>query len=98
MKTKHGLHIQLEHNTCAGIQKHQIENKGYGLITTDEGHRFLAGVSAKQAKGESEKAFLCKMWGGKGESTQLAGGTRGSDRTSMSTCIFIQVTNVRGKS
>lgn len=84
------VQILLENYTTAGIQKHQIENKGYGIITGDEGHRFVSSVSMKQSKGEAEKALLCKLWGGRGDSNILANGTRGFDKTSMSACIFIQ--------
>ena len=69
--------------------KHQNDNEGYGHITTHEGHRFLAGVNAKQSRGKSEKAFLCKMLGDKGDTNHLTGGARGFERTS--TAIFIQV-------
>ena len=71
--------------------KHQNDNEGYDHITTHEGHRFLARVNAKPSRGESEKAFLCKMWGGKGDTNHFTGGVRGFERTSMSTAIFIQV-------
>ena len=100
---KHGLQIHLQSYTAAGLQKHQIDNKGYGLITGDEGQRFLSSISMKQSKGEAEKALLCQLWGGRGDSNLLANGSRGFDRTSMSTCIFIQpecllkeITNLRG--
>ena len=34
-----GKQIDFEVYTTAGIHKHQVENEGYGLITSDEGHR-----------------------------------------------------------
>ena len=34
-----GKQIDFEIYTTAGIHKHQVENEGYGLITSDEGHR-----------------------------------------------------------
>ena len=85
-----GQNIILENYTTAGLQKHQKECAGYGLLTGDEGHRFLASVSLKQSKGEGERALLCKMWTGKGDTSQLSNGSRGFLRTSMSACIFIQ--------
>ena len=90
IQQKHRIQIQLENYTTAGIQKHQIDNKGYGLITGDEGHRFLSSIALKQSKGESEKAFLCKLWGGRGDANVLANGIRGFNKTSMSACVFIQ--------
>ncbi|XP_045161986.2 uncharacterized protein LOC123526803 [Mercenaria mercenaria] len=90
MYRRHMLHIQLENYTSAGIQKHQTDNKGYGIITGDEGHRFMSSITMKQSKGESEKALLCKLWGGRGDANVLANGVRGFDRTSMSACVFIQ--------
>ena len=53
---KCGVRIGTESYTSAGLQRHQIASKGVGLITSDEGHRFLASNNAKQAKGESERA------------------------------------------
>lgn len=82
--------IGLESYTTAGIQKNQSENGGYGLITGDEGERFLCSVNNKQKQGESERALLCKMWNGKGDTSTLSYGNRGFDKTSMSACIFIQ--------
>ena len=90
MKRKNQLNIQLENYTSAGIQKHQVDNKGYGFITGDEGHRFVSSINMKQTKGEAEKAFLCKLWGGRGDANVLANGVRGFDKTSMSACLFIQ--------
>lgn len=39
---RHVVQIHLENYITAGIQKHQLENKGYGLKTGYEGHRFLS--------------------------------------------------------
>ena len=85
-----GLTINLESYTSAGIHNHQIKNKGVGIISSDEGHRFLSSVQAKQKNGESERAFLCKVWGGKGDYSTLSGGARGFEKTSLSMCILIQ--------
>ena len=90
LENKFQLGIQLENYTTAGIQTHQKKNRDYGLITGDEGHRFLSSIAYKQSKGEAERALLCKLWGGKGDSNVLSSGTRGFDRTSISSCIFIQ--------
>ena len=87
---KTGKSLHLENYTTAGIQNHQIQNKGYGLITSDEGHRFLSNVNSKQNKGESERSLLCKMWGGKGDHATLSTGSRGFDKTSMCINLFIQ--------
>ena len=54
--TSTGKNVQLESYTTAGIQKHQIDTKGYGLITGDEGHRFMSSINQKQLKGESERS------------------------------------------
>lgn len=85
-----GRRIEIENYTHAGIQNHQIKNEGYGLITTDEGHRILASINAKQQRGESERSSLCKMWSGKGDHIELSTGSRGFQSTSMSICLFIQ--------
>jgi hypothetical protein len=85
-----GKKISLETYTTAGIHHHQIQAEGYGIITGDEGERFLTTISAKHKNGESERALLNKMWMGKGDFSTLSGGQRGFAKTSMSACIFIQ--------
>ena len=82
--------ISLESYTNAGLQNHVIKSGDYAFITGDDGERFLATISQKQKQEEPEKALLCKMWTGKGDSTCLSSGKRGFDKTSMSTCIFLQ--------
>ena len=94
VEQKHGHSIALETYTTAGIHKHQQESGGYGFITSDEGERFLALVNQKQRQGDSERALLCKMWTGKGDSATLSTGTRGFATTSMSACILIQPHNL----
>jgi hypothetical protein len=79
------IHI-IESYTTAGIHEHQRKNDGYSLITTDEGHRLIASIQQKQAKGDSERALLCKFWGGVGDSVALLAGNRGLNQTSMSIC------------
>ena len=59
--------MNIEKYTTAGIQNPQIKTNGYGLITSDEGYRFLNSIQVKQKNGEAERAFLCKLWGGKGK-------------------------------
>lgn len=87
---KTGKKFLTESYTSAGLQRHQISSEGVGLITSDEGHRFLASVNAKQLKGESERAFLCKLWSGKGDFVDLSSGSRGFKETSLSLCLYIQ--------
>ena len=87
---KTGKRLNLENYTTAGIHNHQKDNRGLGLVTSDEGNRFLSSVQAKQAKGESERALLCKMWNGKGDFSNLAKGGRGFTETSMSLFLLIQ--------
>ena len=62
IKQKHCIQIQFENYRTAGIQKHQIDNKGYWLITEDEGHGCLSSISLKRSIEESEKAFPCYLW------------------------------------
>ena len=42
------INVALEQYTMEGIQRHQEDNKGYGLIVGDEGHRLLSAINAKQ--------------------------------------------------
>ena len=57
----------------------------------------------KQSKSEVKKALLCQLWGGRGDTNLLANGSRGFDRTTMSTCVVQQpvclkeITNLCGK-
>ena len=88
--SKKNVPLNIETYTIPGIQKHQIDNQGYGLITSDEGHRFLSQLKSKIAKGESDLPFLCKLWGGKGDSSTLSSGVRGFEKTSMSISMAIQ--------
>lgn len=94
IEQKYGFKICIESYTTAGIHKQQQDSGGYGFIASDEGERFLSLVNQKQRQGESERALLCKMWQGKGDSTTLSTGTRGFSSTSMSTCILIQPHNL----
>ncbi|VDI29833.1 Hypothetical predicted protein [Mytilus galloprovincialis] len=89
---KTGKRLNLENYTTAGIHRHQQDNQGIGLVTSDEGNHFLSSVQAKQVKGESERALLCKMWNGKGDFSSLASGCRGFTETSMSLFLLIQPT------
>ena len=66
--------------TTAGMQKRQIDSKCYEVITWDEGHKFLSSISPKRSTGESEKAFLCKLWGDRGDGNVLANDIRSEIR------------------
>ena len=85
-----GHKLDIENYTIAGIQNHQHKNGGYGLLVSDEGGRLMNHWKLKQQKGESEVPLLCKLWGGKGDSSTLAAGNRGFNRTSFSMCLAIQ--------
>ena len=88
---KQGVEIHLENYTFSGMQKHQIASKGYGFgLSSDEGHRILSSKNMKQMKGEAERAAICRMWNGKGDSIELSGGSRSFKSTSMSMCLYIQ--------
>ena len=84
------INVALEQYTMAGIQRHQEDNKGYGLIVSDEGHRLLSAINAKQNRHEGERGLLSKMWGGRGDFTTLRDRDRGFMATSMSMCVLIQ--------
>ena len=44
----------------------------------------------KQMKDEAERAAICRMWNGKGDSIELSGGSRSFKSTSISMCLYIQ--------
>jgi hypothetical protein len=85
-----GFSVEMEGYTNAGLYRHQTTCNGYGLITSDEGAKFLQAVSNKQAKNEGEHSLLCKLWGGEGEQMALKDGDRIIEKTSMSMLLFIQ--------
>ena len=89
-KEKTGFDLNLESFTIPGVQSHQIKTKGYGIITSDEGNRILTPIKQRNAKGEPDVAFLCKLWGGVGDTSTLSNGQRGFDSTSMSMWLAIQ--------
>ena len=89
-KEKTGKHLNLETYTHAGLQNQQIANRGYGLISSDEGHRFFSQLKSKISKGDNEIPLLCKMWSGKGDSCTLNSGNRQFEATSMSINLAIQ--------
>ena len=90
LQAEQDVQISLENYTTAGIQRHQIYTGGYGLIISDEGHRILSAINAKQNRGDAEKALLSKLWTGLGDRTTLVDKDRSFKHTSMSMCILIQ--------
>lgn len=88
---KQGVNIHLENYTSSGMQKHQIASKGYGFLSSDEGHRILSSINMKQMKGEAERAAICRMWNGKGDSIELSGGSKNFKSTSITMCLSIQL-------
>ena len=82
--------LNIETYTLPGVQKHQLESDGRGLICSDEGNIVLTHVKTKQTQGNNEVPFLCKLWSGKGDVSTLATGTRGFEKTSMSIFLAIQ--------
>ena len=85
-----GYSIQVESYTSAGLQRLHAESEGRAILVSDEGHRVLAAINAKQGRSEAERAFLNKMWGGKGDSTVLLEKARGFKTTSFSMILYIQ--------
>ena len=55
--TEISLHETLNTNK---LKLAQIENYGYGLIISTEGHRFISSIQNKQGKGEGKQA--CFFW------------------------------------
>ena len=55
LREKNWYKINMDNHTHAGIHKNQIVNNGYGILTSDEGHRFLSTVNLEQSKGEAER-------------------------------------------
>lgn len=85
-----GKNFLLENYTHAGMQNHQGECKGMGLIASDEGIRVMSSIESKQQKNEGERQFLCKTWTGKGDYTVLKEKERGYPATSTSILLFVQ--------
>lgn len=85
-----GYDIQVETYTAAGLQRMQMQCEGRALLVSDEGHRVLANINAKQGRSEGERALLNKLWGGKGDTTVLREEDRGFKSTSFSMALYIQ--------
>jgi hypothetical protein len=84
----------VENYTAPGLQTHQIENKGYALVCSDEGQIFLSSLSNKQRNNEAERARLNKLWTGRGDSMVLKDSTRSFVKSSFSISVLIQPTAV----
>ena len=50
-KRMHGSELNLENYTSAGLQRHQEESSGYGIVTSDEGHKIFTQIRQKEQKG-----------------------------------------------
>ena len=50
-KRSHGSELNLENYTTAGMQRHQEESEGYGIVTSDEGQKILTQIRQKEQKG-----------------------------------------------
>lgn len=85
-----GQSLLIENYTQAGMQNHQYESKGYGLLSSDEGVRVLSAIHGKQVKNEGERQFLCKSWNGLGDYTILREKERGYSRTALSMILYMQ--------
>lgn len=85
-----GATIGVETYTVAGLQRLHLESQGRAILVSDEGHRVLAGINAKQNRSEGERALLSKMWGGKGDTSCLLDRQRGFKETSFSLLLYIQ--------
>ena len=48
---RHGSELNLENYTNAGLQRHQQESSGYGIVTSDEGHNIFTQIRQKEQKG-----------------------------------------------
>jgi len=90
IKKKHGVSMGMENFTCAGFQRHQKDNAGYGLINSGEGQRFLTNIHCKMSKHEGEESRLNQVWDGVGDETLLKDGTRGYESTAVSMVLYIQ--------
>ena len=82
--------MNLDNFTAAGFQEHQKKSGGYGIISSSEGQRFMAGIFSKISKGEGEISRLKIVWDGDGDETVLRSGTRGYDKTAVSMSLYIQ--------
>ena len=85
-----GYCMGVETYTVAGLQRMHQESHGRAMLVSDEGHRVLAGINAKQNRSEGERALLNKMWGGKGDTSCLLEKQRGFKETSFSMLLYIQ--------
>ena len=50
-KRSHGSDLNLENYTSAGMQRHQEDSEGYGIVTSDEGKKIQTQIRQKEQKG-----------------------------------------------
>ena len=67
-----------------GIQTHQMNTNGYGLIAFEEGKAFFENISRKKKQNEGEEARLAKYWDGRGDAMLLKDSKRILRSTSIS--------------
>ena len=90
IKAEDDTSILVESYSTAGLQRHQQENNGRILLTSDEGQRILSSINAKQALQQAEKSLLSKLWEGSGDFSTLLEKDRGFKKTAFSMFIMIQ--------
>ena len=64
----------LECYSNAALHRHHADNKNYAIVSSDEGHRILAGIASKEGRSVGERALINKLWNGKGEKAFLKAG------------------------
>ena len=84
-----GQTLNLETCKLAWIHKHQVDNEGYGVILSDEGHRFLSSIQTKEEMG-MQRGPLYAECGVVEVITTLSSDTRGFKKTSISVYLPIQ--------
>ena len=76
------------------LHLHHTDNKNYGIVSFNEGHRILIVIDSKEDRSEGERAIINELWNGKGDKTSLKDGERGFTMSSFSMAIFTQPQSV----
>ncbi len=87
---KHGIEIEVQDYTKEGLEQHLIDNKGYGMVTTDEGATVLTAINSKTQEGKGEQSYVCMWWGGRASKKRLVSQSRTPPPTSLGILLLIQ--------
>ncbi len=85
-----GIQIEVHDYTKEGLEKHLCDQKGYGMVASDEGATVLGAINSKTQEGKGEQSYVCMWWGGRAAKKTLVTKSRTPPPTSLSILLLIQ--------